>query len=160
MATVIEMRRRAGMGGLGDGYYDFDPSGELIWYEDPAAAPNYGPGNVVGQYPSSTPVYNPTNQPGIWTQAGPSLVAGIIKQVGDILKPSEVSIAQARYGQPTYQGQQQPLSNEQLAVLLRQQQSGASGGVGAQAEQFVTKYWIVLLIGAGILFFPGFSRRK
>ena len=139
-------RQRVGMGHLGDPWGIF---------ADPATAQSDGAWDDYLN-PSAQPRSSSSSSPPWWAILG----GPILQTTRDIFAPVGTSTAaygaqSTRYGTPG-------LTNDQYALLLRQQQYGNTGGIGNQIENFVRNNSTILLIGAGLLVLiqmPGFTRR-
>lgn len=137
------MMRYAGMGGLGD---PPDP-----W--------SYGGLDIPDGPAHGAPSTNPSSPPW-WAVIGPSIITTAGKDI------------QAVFGNQ-YQQQTMPLrTNNGFTVPAGYTYNAAgqlvplgalnsgSGTFGAGLEKFVTDNWIILALAAGVLFFPGFTRRR
>jgi hypothetical protein len=143
-SAELQIRRRAlGIEGWGTGENDSD-----VYYPDPIGKSDAGI------------VFSPgASGPSPLGAAVPALLAGIIKTVGDIFKPPQVSIAQANAGAAAqyaaqYASQNQARYQTQYGTPPAGYQYNSSGALVKQSVGNVTNFVTgnPLLVGGLVLF--------
>jgi hypothetical protein len=142
------MRARTGMG-FGPDLLP-SPDDPAYWndpYQDYPRRPTY----------TTQPTF-PSSSPGVIAPQIPTLVALGLRTISNIFAPPQVSVAQAGAQNAALYAQQYGQRYPLTTVPQTSSTIGAdSGGLTIFGSRIG---WVPILIVAGILFFPGFSRRK
>jgi hypothetical protein len=140
------LQRYTGLRGLGD-----ESSGDyndLSNYYDPGYGTTSG---ANSNYPTSQPVYSP------FEIALPSLISQGIKTVHDVWTPVPVGVAQAGAQNAALYAQQYARYPSTVPARTTETIGADSGGITLFGSRIG---WVPILLVAGVLFFPGFQRRR